>query len=274
MSKKNVNNKLKKIISAGANREVLERYLSEKGKRHNCFKHYTTMNSIRRIIDERKIILTDGNSWNDLCDSSQLNLPSYHKKYFATCFSFSVSESVPMWMLYGGLRNNGAMLNFGRSTLERTVANKEISLYKKREDGEWQYIKELRSSDVEMWLTDVLYYKEEKGETIVKRSDERAELKEPNILDQSGEYRQARPYFKKEYPWRYENEVRLVVSVPRAMLGDEQRCALKVSLACNSSELENCITVFEYQSDFPNYKISPLKFKMNWYLCSNCEYRI
>lgn len=115
--------------------ECLEAYLSTKATNHNSYKHYTRLSTAQKIIESGKLLLTDGSGWNDRCDSEQLNRAAYDKKYFATCFSFSISESVAMWMLYGGTHGDGAMLNLLPKDMSQIMKAKEVDLCRREVDG-------------------------------------------------------------------------------------------------------------------------------------------
>lgn len=44
---------------------------------------------------------------------------------FGICLSAATSESIAMWMLYGGMDGNGAMINFDKKTLRSAMSGDE-----------------------------------------------------------------------------------------------------------------------------------------------------
>lgn len=260
----NASNNCASLRDSCLSRETLEQYLSIKANNHNYFKLYTTIERLTDIVTSRQLLLSDGDCWNDLCDKEQLNRANYRRQYFAKCFSFSVSENVAMWMLYGGLRKGGAILNLCRSDMRRMVEARKIDLYEISENNEYKYVQALNDSESEIWLTDVLYFGDDaKGQMTIKRSDERVKLEDRTILTQSGEDGDVRPYFKKIYPWGFENEVRLVVSIPKEMLEVGKRYGVKMHMEIDSERLKESIILSEKQQQFPDYRVSNLRYQMN-----------
>lgn len=125
-----------------------------------------------------------------------------------------------------------------------------------------------------MWLTDVLYAGDnKKGQFTIRRSDERIDLARRVDLANADESTGIRPYYQKGYPWSYENEVRLVVSVRRELLDVKAKdgdYALKVELQKNSAELEKKMVVLQKQEDMPSCTQSRLGHQMSWNLCRGC----
>ena len=251
--------------------EYLEAYLSTKATNHNSYKHYTRFSTAQKIIESGKLLLTNGSGWNDCCDKEQLNSASYDKKYFAACFSFSISESVAMWMLYGGAHSDGAMLSLLPTDMAQIMQAKEVDLCR-RADGHYERIRTLEPSEFDMWLTDVLYTGDnKKGQFTIRRSDERVDLAKWVDLARADELAGIRPYYQKGYPWSYENEVRLVVGVPRELLGTKTNdYALKVGLQKSSAELEKKVVVLQKQDAMPSCAQSKLGYQMSWNLCKGC----
>ena len=248
--------------------EWLEAYLSTKATNHNSYKHYTRFSTAQKIMENGKLLLTDGDRWNDCCDKEQLNSASYDKKYFAACFSFSISESVAMWTLYGGAHSDGAVLSLLPTDMAQIMRAKEVDLCR-RAGGHYERIRTLEPSEFDMWLTDVLYTGDnKKGQFTIRRSDERVDLATWVDLARADGLTGIHPYYWKGCPWSYENEVRLVVGVPRELLGTKTNdYALKVGLQKSSSELEKKMVVLQRRETALFCTQSRLGHQMSWNLC-------
>ena len=126
-------------------------FLCYKAANHTHFKMYSEEDIIDSIIEEGALFIGDGQNWNDVNDKK--NLQSDNQKIFAKCFSFSKSESVAMWMLYGGIKHKGAMIDLRKEDINNLLSAPEISLGKWVDKDnndkikEFQVIKTLKRSD-------------------------------------------------------------------------------------------------------------------------------
>lgn len=89
----------------------LESVLENKEYSHGEYCHYTTLDTINKIIKGKSFMLGSANGFNDDCDKNQFENP---KQSFALCFATGVSENLPMWQIYAGC-NQGKTLPLGRS---------------------------------------------------------------------------------------------------------------------------------------------------------------
>lgn len=92
--------------NANWTKEEYVKHLREKGKNHTNYKIYSYGTRITDIIDETTLYLSDGQRWNDRIDRDNFCRKDQPRR-FARCFSFSKSENVAMWMLYGGMKKMG-----------------------------------------------------------------------------------------------------------------------------------------------------------------------
>lgn len=253
----------------------LEKYLSEKAENHNSYKIYDTEERITCIAVDKKLYLSDGSKWNDENDSKAMNSCVDGYKYFARCFTYSISENVAMWMLYGGLHHKGAMIDIGRAKLTKIKTEcKQAAFGKFKKEGGFKAETTVEKKDFQLYLTDILYYAPskdndgniKKGLVDVKRSDETLRDKDENIIKDLN-------FKKKYYAWNYENECRLILKIK------EELCR-----GCTDVEID--FHEINFDNDFvivkaPNftgppicnekyYAESKLKGQLNWNLCKGC----
>lgn len=90
------------------------RHLSNKGSKHTHIRYYADINRIKQILSGSAVYLADDSHWNDRFDACNFNPYFSSFKCFGICMSYSASESIAMWMLYGGHSGAGAMIDFER----------------------------------------------------------------------------------------------------------------------------------------------------------------
>ena len=240
-------------------------FLKNKAQNHNHYKLYTSIDRIENMLEYNALFLTNGSKWNDLVDRENLNSQKYDVINYANCFSFSKSESVAMWMLYGGNDGKGAMIDFSKGVLKSVLKQDEIVLGRFEEKVFKKEI-ELTPNDYEIELIDILYVGEdEKAECYtIKRSDERVKEVKKNVVDAINQ--------QKGYAWAYENECRLIVSVNRDKVPNVNFDVVKITFDYEKKKLRDRV----YHS--PNiginarkYKNSTLQTRMDWDLCRDCK---
>lgn len=62
-----------------------------------------------------------------------------------------------MWMLYGGIDGNGAMINFDKRTLDSAAANNEYECGYFEKDS-FKTVETVAASDIDFKLIDMLYF--------------------------------------------------------------------------------------------------------------------
>ena len=149
-----------------------------------CFKHYDSEDHIAYILSTNTIYLSNGINWNDLVDRANFNPIESLKIRFAFCFSFSKSENVAMWMLYG--KNDGCMIDFNKEVIKEIISSNTISLGY-FEAGRYNEVKKLENRDFDISIMDIVYYGEPKNRDsntyYVKRSDEVVQNYSSSIVD-------------------------------------------------------------------------------------------
>lgn len=250
--------------------EDLEAYLRLKGKNHNYYKCYAPLKRVIDIRDSRKLYLSNGKNWNDTVDSGNFNSENRSFMNFGRSFSFSQEESVAMWMLYGGIHDLGGMIDFTKKGINSILDVETIQVgYFDKESEKFQPTRQLDRKDFEIYVTDIVYYKKNGKGYYINRSDEAYPCLSQEVFNKlTG--------CQKTYPWHYENECRLIVSINKKLL-DNNSTTVQIDLEnLNLGVSLNRI----YHS--PNYALentyrsseSKLKGTINWSLCDRqCKYR-
>ena len=160
-----------------------------------------------------------------------------------------------MWMLYGGINKENAMIDFTRSAIKNILNIDKIDV---GYFDNYNFIsqKTLNKKDFNIFATDVIYY-ENGNHYKINRNRENVENVKKDIVDNIA-------FCKKTSPWNYENECRLIVQVDKSKLNDEDthvkinisdvdlgttlnriyrgpNCTLPIDESINDSKLANTI---------------------------------
>lgn len=244
-----------------ATSDSLQAYLRLKGSNHNYYKCYSSLERIIDIRDSQNLYLSNGEDWNDIIDRESFNEISNSHMNYGKCFSFSRDESVAMWMLYGGIDKLSGMIDFTKKSMQSilNLSSIELGYF---DNKEYQTVLQLKKSQFKIYITDVLYYTKNGSGYYISRSDESYPCLSQNIFNElSG--------CKKTYPWKYENECRLIVSVDKKLLNENCKI-VKI-------DLKNIDMGKSFQRIYhgPNYPLentynslqSELKNTIDWSLC-------
>jgi len=250
----------------------LSAYLSSKSLGHTCFKVYTTQKSLDYRVQEDALFLSTGGNWNDTRDRDAFNPQNGESLKFGACFSFSKSESVAMWMLYGGVQHTGVMIDYRQRHMKQILSNTELVHL-----GVWDRdmdcfipIQAIGKDQFQFRLMDILYMSYTEGLSTgcqIWRSDETIKLPNIKIIKEAN-------CLTKTSPWRYENECRLILTVPRNILKDSKINSAKITLPGIYSELFDEGRVYaspEYQGSHSLTK-SALESQIAWDLCYSCSH--
>ena len=182
----------------------LRNFLEMKGKNHKYYYHYTTWDTFIKIYENKYFLATNHLSKN-LNDQHELRNKKGDNLYHVS-FSYGEAEIMPMWILYGIPKTQAVRIGIPKKNMKEWIA--ELQMDKKRFDM--------------VTLTDIIYQNEkneknnENKEKIIyswqklhrdfsKNENLKNELKiSPDLVG-----------CVKHYAWRYENEVRLLVSLPQ-----------------------------------------------------------
>ena len=248
--------------------DVLINYLRSKGGNHNHYKWYASMNRIKNLIDTKQMYLSNGKKWNDITNRKDFNQDTDDFVNFGICFSFSRDESVAMWMLYSGIDKSGGMIDFTKKGISsiRSVRDVNVGYFV---GNKFHSAKELDESCFKTYVTDIVYYTERSDGYTVSRSDEICYNLSRDVFSRlSG--------CKKVYPWKYENECRLIVSVNKKYLTPEcTHIRIDISDMDLGSSMERIYTSPNYpHTDMTQCRPSTLAKTVDWSLCdpSQCTF--
>lgn len=246
-------------------RELLA-WLTDKGKKHDCYKYYSKTEYIQAILDDHRVILSDGRNWNDVKDRKRFMDTSDGYKKFGLCLSFSRSENVAMWMLYA---RSGCMINYPNSVVEEIWNAKSVAIGK-FQNNTFVATRNLKPDDFQITVTDVIYYGESDSEKdyYVRRSSDVNRSYKRQIVDKL-------TYQKKEMPWMYENECRIVLSVKENLLSEEEQFAAISFSEKEAAKLKGRVFRSPNSGDSGGKMFQPgeLAGKIEWDVCSGCELR-
>ena len=134
----------------------------------------------------------------------------------------------------------------------------------------------ISADDFEIYIQDILYYSSDTKKT-VKRSDDRCDItKVKNTLLYESKISSIQ--MKKAYPWSYENECRLVVSVKKSAIFDRKNChIIRLPIPVNTlQELRDQVYKspnFDTKTNTSNISAndSSLGQSLDWNLCAKCK---
>lgn len=245
----------------------LEAYLRNKGKNHNYYKCYSSLNRIIAIRDSKNLYLSNGERWNDIIDRNSFNSSTNPFENFGKCFSFSQEESVAMWMLYGGIDKLSGMIDFTKKAMQAILDVPTVQVGYFDSENMFKPIVELKSKDFEIYITDIIYYKKNGAVYHINRSDESyCKLSEDVFKNLN--------VCKKSYPWKYENECRLIVSINKKLINKD--CKV-VQINLESIDMGKSFKRVYHGPNYPSNDIqnslpSKLENTIDWSLCDgqNC----
>lgn len=248
-------------------RDVLS-FLAGRGGMHREYKHYATRARIAGILRSGALYLTDGTSWNDKYDREHFNPSFMSTKRFGACFSASSTESVAMWMLYGGMDGNGAMINFDRRTLQGAMGRESYECGWFGTDGKFECVVELPGDRLSLRLVDVLYFQNhaDGNVTVGRPSIEGGR----HVMD--GRAFNGIEQIAKHQSWSYENEVRLVATISKLDLvgkASHIKC-VKIPIDFDDAFVAGRVFDSPVSDGGGNYRDSELRGTVDWNLCSGC----
>ena len=247
--------------------QELEMYLATKAKNHKCYKTYTVSERVQSWMESDCFYLDDGSRWNDIYDRETFNSLQSDVKRFGRCFSFSKTESVAMWMLYGGMKKKGAMLEFskkGMGELIRATTYVELGNWV---DNRFNSVITLQKDQFDLALKDILYTGDIDANAIyIRRSDESYKNAPIDVVQQLR-------YCVKSVAWSYENECRLILTVDKNVIPNNSsvtsvRIPLKGLLKDTTKARIYCSPNYRGKKEFSESKISG---EIDWDLCYGCN---
>lgn len=245
----------------------LNSYLRRKAGNHNNFKYYSSLSRIINIRDSKKLYLNNGKNWNDIIDRNSFNSDDNTYVNFGKCFSFSRDENVAMWMLYGGINKLSGMVDFTKKGMQSILETAYLNVGYFDDNATFKTVKKLTRDEFEIYLTDVVYYSKNGKKYYINRAEESFESLSGKVFDELKSC-------KKTYPWKYENECRLIVSVNKEYL--EDNCDI-VQIDLEKLDLGKSLERIYRGPNYPlentqNTLPSQLDNAIDWTLCDgkNC----
>lgn len=261
--------KQKKLSDVCGSPALLYEYLRNKAEGHNCYKVYSTFERLRYWEKTRSIYLSTGRHWNDTKDRNNFNFYQSDCVNFGLCFSFSRSESIAMWMLYGGMNHHGIMVDFKKSQIHEIISQQDVIEFGYWEDNRFVKIMSIPSNELNIEIVDVLYVSadENKVSCDIKRSEELCKDIPRSIVNELDGV-------QKSFPWNYENECRLIVRVQREKMNSNITTArIQVGNMYEVLKKEQRIVTAPNNKSNPEYRRSRLFGNIDWDLCARCSYK-
>lgn len=255
-----------------ANPKSFREYLSEKAQNHHNYKCYTCSERFESWCAHKALFLSNGSNWNDISDREAFNPVGDKMLRFGMCFSFSKSESIAMWMLYGGTKKQGIMVDFRQTdivTKVKQIENITLGYWNRKNFHE---VIKLKRPQFEIHLEDVLYYgiNDKEPDTYdVKRSDAVCRQISAELVDTV-------KCIKKKYPWNYENECRLYVSVDKSLIPDEMVDTVYIDVGSTYEKLIDAGRVYNAPNSTGTEAYQPSKMTslVDWDLCKHCTGKV
>ena len=153
-----------------------------------------------------------------------------------------------MWMLYGGLAKKSGMLDFTPKGIRSIVQTPTIEVVYLKDsrapDGKkvFDRVQTLQRDQFSAYMTDVIYYKKHKNGYYIKRAEESIPVLAEEVFNGlSG--------CKKAFPWQYENECRLIVTVPKKFLNG--KCSL-IRINLDTMDLGESLSRIYHGPNYPD----------------------
>lgn len=170
-------------------------------------------------------------------------------------------------MLYGGVKGNGAMIDFDRTTLLNAMGRDSYECGR-FDKGHFQCLKTLPPEKLNLRLVDVLYFE--------RREDDVVALGRPSRKEK-GQVLDCRAFdgiaeITKHRSWSYEEEVRLVATVSRLDLGGRPSdiTCIKIPIAVEEDFVSKHVFDSPACGDGGMYLESELYGTVDWNLCAGC----
>lgn len=262
--------------------EEFLKYLQEKGRNHHSYKMYTTIDIVNSTIEKEALYLSNGDNWNDRIDRENFNNNGLVKMNFGRCFSYSGSESVAMWMLYGGMKHKGAMIDFDKISISEILTNTKHIGVGYFDNDEFVTLKNLDKCDFEIQLIDVVYTETNHNIMIIRRTmGDKWEINVPLDFQKCILNGEKGKIIHKSKAWDYEQECRLIVSVKKEKLQDLQdyNKIQMVRIDLHSINLKNVRRIYapnigsgnKLKTEFQKAHPSNLINEVDWDLCHGCK---
>jgi|GEM_PF-3829528 len=201
--------------------------------------YYKSIEIVEQIIKNKNLILRNDN-FNDCEEKDSLtdsSIDGFVK--FILCLTYSLSESVAMWYMYGDNLESNVMVKYN-------TLIKDIVKYNENSPIEFGFFdsdnktfeKKGETSNCEITIVDVLYCEQNDNGTYYIKRAEKSKKNVPKEVVES-----LPKHICKNNAWNYENECRLVVKVPKEIVNGVNAVRLKLSDDITKSLIKDGIIV-------------------------------
>lgn len=287
------------------NSEELENYIKYRitnGKEGKCgnlrayhhggFFHYTKLNSIEKILKDKRFLMFHPGDSND--PEEKEILEKEHKFYL--CFSTGVNENLPLWYLYAGVKGKGGCIRFTQSMIYELIEKGEFSLVELEDDKKivkgMEYEKKLEKDEYECTLQDVVYAGDSKKGNFENLKYNTMTNYDQITKDEYKKFKNNNQEFVKSLIWYYEKETRLLLKLTEKgikKLEQGKKYAVSIRfpkqvykkinlvLAPEIKEIEKIINSEKYPeikkfiSDTSSVRLSEHQGQVEMKLCEGCQ---
>lgn len=223
MEKTTINHKKEKQMSYDytkgfseiRNFDTLEKYIDGKEFCHTAYCHYTNLNTIDKILENKCFLLSCcSDSFNDEIDKNQFKKSKMH---YGLCFATGMNENLSMWYIYSGFDGKGGRIRFSKAYFKRLIEEAKFELWKCKKEND-SYIPETKISDlipdenIKLVLRDIVYYKNNSTTNTYDLKYNNSHQWNFDALDFE-QYKNKYVGFCKGLIWYYEKETRLLAEI-------------------------------------------------------------
>lgn len=181
-------------------------FLKDKGSNHEYYYHYTTWDSLSKILQFKTFLLTRGNSLS-INDQHEVHMKGSWKewnKIFIGSFAFGSSEIMAMWGLYGLPWWDAVRLCIPKDKMNEWINGiMGIKLFENGRDLDYR-------GDFDASLNDIVYVMGKKETDSLRLTHNTRSITVSKTCPLYGiDKSEKMTGYIKNHAWQYENEVRL-----------------------------------------------------------------
>lgn len=274
--------------------DELQKYFDNRIYGHKEFFHYTTLNAINKILENKTIRISSFDRFNDKKDTEQFSSLLEQKQHYSLCFSTGKNENLSLWYLYSGVNGKGGRISLTYNKLTEFINKGEFYLV------EYDY-ENNRSIGVSLPLTngknmrfqlrDILYSHCDRDGMYVDLKYNTMTNYDNVLIEEYDKYKFNTLGFHKSLIWYYEKESRLMIELvgdaAKAIdenknyaifwkLTDEQIKYFKIMCGpeiADKSELECYKHIKKFIFDTSRTCLSENAGDIEMNICSKCDYK-
>lgn len=191
-------------------------YADKRAFAHNNFFHYTTLESINKILSDNSFLLSKIGSSNDPMEKTA------DENVYCLCFSTGINENLPLWYLYSGIDGKGGRIGFSAAKIYKLIelgSYKLVEECKENAENESNYkeVCDLNKNDIEVVLQDILYAKENERLYDLKYN---TMTNHEITVEEFEKFKKSNKCFIKSLIWYYEKETRLAVKLKSPIINE------------------------------------------------------